>query len=165
MPITEMDVYDYQSYQISLDCLSMLKILYDNGRDISHVRTFMTSVHHGLPEVTEIFSMALKSLFECHFNDDPEFPLPNKDEGEIRAVLLDTEFSDVLKSADSVLFMDELLETIKETDAEFDVNIAPLDDNSGLLIDVYYGSDLYPLLEELLEFRSRAKVLTTSQEE
>lgn len=168
MALIEMDCYDYDSYQISLDNLGMLKIFHENGIDISVFPPFMSSVHHGCPESVDIFVKGVQELFQCeHYDDgiDSKVKALVKDSNfEFLLIFQDECFKKVLNSPSADRFLTLLDKVQKRADhAEF--ILAPLKDLSGISLDLLFGMELLAVVEGLLELREKAQEFVQEWEE
>jgi hypothetical protein len=160
MALIEMDCYDYDSYQISLDNLGMLKIFHENGIDISDFPPYMSSVHHGCPESTDIFVTGVQKLFQCvHYDDFTDSKLKelvDDSSYEFLLIFQDECFKKVLNSPFSEKFL-TLFKKVQNRADHAEFVLSPLKDLSGISLDLLFGMELLAVVEGLLELRVKAQ--------
>ncbi|NRD81046.1 hypothetical protein HPT25_27390 [Bacillus sp. BRMEA1] len=163
--MSEMSVYEHQSYMYSISNLAMLKLFYDAGVNVKekiHIKSFMVDVQYSNDHSLEIMSDGFKELFErvelYGYGDDfPEEYAEFIEASEYSLLLKDTVLATVLQSS----FSKELEAAITASTrvggtlpVEADSFILP--DKTGFAISVHWSGMLHELVKNVLEIRRLA---------
>lgn len=171
----EMDVYDHESYLMSIGNLYMLKLFHDEGVIVCDFSNFMVHTQNNTGGCSEIFEDGIKQLiddfnrFEYGDNIDAfckMYPDLIQEDGayscpEFIYTFKDKEFQKVLSSKNykSIKEMLPALKKLGDRYEEFDIVILP--DYSGVAYFFYtpsylYAIDLYAIAKGILILKKEA---------
>ncbi|WP_066412913.1 hypothetical protein [Sutcliffiella cohnii] len=167
----EMNVYDQESYRLSLSNLIMLKIFHDEGINVKGFTDFMVHVQFNESNCADIFWDGMQHLFESveRFDygeeveefkkaypelilEDGSYPSP-----ETIFSFKDPSFSEVLNSPLAEDFK-RMLPSLSHMDMS-EVDIIALPDNTGVVIFCYFSSYYHELVKAMVELRAKATEL------
>ncbi|MGN7300740.1 hypothetical protein [Ferdinandcohnia sp. SAFN-114] len=168
----EMDVYDYESYQMSIQNLLMLKLFHDEGINVSNFPNYMTHINYGDTNSLDIFTNGMNQLFEntIHFDygdvDSKEFKELFEDlvggDGphsvpEFAYVIKDPLFELLLNSPYSRVF-EKLLKGLVSDDMNVcECIVLPNRDGIGFLFEFY--SQFHNVAEDCINLKHEAMKL------
>lgn len=165
----EMDVYDHDSYMMSLGNLFMLKLFHEEGINVSKFPNFMVHSEYNVQVCSDIFWEGMIQLVhdaKCYNYDELEdfksvFPTFKTGEGanptpEYIITIQDSIFKEVLKGANSKHIKELLPEIAHRGDLE-DVEVVILPDNSGIAYLCYYPtSEFHSIAEGIIFLKNEA---------
>ncbi|MCM3443602.1 MULTISPECIES: hypothetical protein [Metabacillus] len=166
--MSQMDIYEHQSYITSISNLAMLKLFHDAGVNVKekiHVKKFMVHVEQADGSELDIFHDGLKELFEVveRYDYGDELPSQYSDIyiSEYAIIIKDAVIATVLQSQSS--FSKELEHAVKSVPqhvgnylhVEADTVILP--DQTGFVINIHCPGMLHSLTENILHLRKLAE--------
>ncbi len=165
----EMDVYDHESYQMSISNLIMLKLFHDEGVNVQNFSDFMVHINYQLSSSTEIFWDGVRQLFnEVHYygygeeHNIDEFcnqfkALFDEDKNltpEYVFTFQDDLFKEVLKGPYSAQFK-EVIPSLDHLEA-CDVELVVLPGNEGLAFLCYFATHLHDVVRTIIKLKKEA---------
>lgn len=168
----QMDVYDHESYRISISNLMMLKMFHDRGINVKNFSTFIIHTQYNESASYEIFFDGLNQLFESivhfDFGQIEEFEglygTSFTDEGspEFIYCIHDPVFKKVLSGPHAQVFTDNVESIEFDEMNEGSLNILP--DGSGIVYLADYSSFLHELVKGFLHLKDLAIRLNKQHE-
>lgn len=164
----EMDVYDHESYRVSISNLIMLKMFHDEGINVQNFSNFMVHTQHNTGACGEIFWDGISQLFNSikkyEYGDEiekfkekyPEFltedgPYPT---AETIYTFQDPIFQQVLNGPYKKQ-LESMFTPLANLDmSELDIVILP--DNSGIAYFCYFATYYHEMVKGILKLKSAA---------
>lgn len=161
----KMDIYDHESYMTSIELLLMLKMLHDEGVNVSNYDNFMVHVHHGNFGECILFD-GIKDLFEetyaiasYELEEDieyKEFRYLSEEPAEYYVVIRDSLFKTLSED-----HFNDVIDSFDGKRYEGEVNMDLLKSKDGVVMFIYWLSarGMSDLLEEIIRMKRYAKKL------
>lgn len=163
--MTEMDIYDHESYMLSMENLLMLKMLHDEGVDVRNYDDFMVHIHRGSFGEDILFS-GVSDLFDdtyvfssCELDEQEtheEFQFLKKESAEYFLVIRDDLFKSLSESQ-----CNDLIQHFDPGNYDGGASIELLPSNDGIVIFIDWLSahGMSELLEGIIKMKRYAKKL------
>ncbi|WP_209124376.1 hypothetical protein [Alkalihalobacillus sp. BA299] len=164
----EMDVYDHESYRMSISNLIMLKIFHDEGINVQKFSNFMVHTQHNTSACSEIFWDGIKQVFAnvklYEYGDEIEgfkekYPDLLTEDGQYPSpesiyTFQDPIFEQVICSPYMKQF-ESLFPPLTQLDmSELDIVILP--DNSGIAYFCYFATFYHEIVKGILKLKYEA---------
>lgn len=175
--MSQMDIYEQQSYLTSISNLAMLKLFHDAGVNVREkipVKSFMVNIEQHDDTSFCIISAGFKELFEIVDSYDYGDEIPQEyedilDESEYKLIIKDTVLATVLQSSYSKELESAIIAStnvVEHLHVEAETVILP--DKSGFAIIIQWPGMLHEVAENVLGVRRLAteyatKLITESE--
>lgn len=161
----EMDIYELDAYRASVSNFIMLKILHDNGIDVTCYPNFTVySNDYGSEGSWDILTTGLEALF-CDYelydyNEIQSSSYSSFKNAENLIIIKDSIFADVIQGP----YCEEFKEYIKNlTTNECEIEGSILDCKSGVIYSLSYPGYLHEILLCILDSYEYAKSLKANK--
>jgi len=164
----EMDVYDHESYRVSISNLIMLKMFHDEGINVKNFSNFMAHTQHNMSACSDIFWDGIKQLFTnvnlydygdeieefkgkypSFLTEDGAYPTP-----ETIYTFQDPIFAQVLSGPYKKQF-ESMFPPLTNLDmSELDIVVLP--DHSGIAYFCYFSTYYHELVKGILTLKYEA---------
>lgn len=168
--MSQMDIYEQQSYMTSISNMAMLKLFHDAGVNVKEkipIKTFIVNTQQQDDTSFEIISAGFKELFEIAEPYDYGDEIPEEyenilDESEYKLIIKDTVLATVLQSSYSKE-LEHAISSSTNVESYFHVeaDLVILPDKSGFAILIQWPGMLHEIAENVLKVRRLATEYAT----